>query len=72
MQSDRSSRQPEAQQALGEYQIAARSLQRGLLLAKQLGDDLRMASILGALGNIHIALGVVVFVVESKIPISFG
>ncbi len=47
----------EAQQALGEYRDAARTLNKGLVLAEERGDARPIALILGALGNIHIALG---------------
>jgi CHAT domain-containing protein len=47
----------QAQEALGEYGEAARSLEQARALAEPSGDEAWMAALLGALGNVHIALG---------------
>ena len=47
----------EAQQRIGEYRTAARNLVEALELAKQNPNNGQVAPVLGALGNIHIALG---------------
>jgi CHAT domain-containing protein len=47
----------DAQQAIGEYRDAARSLQTALALAEPTGDRAQVASILGSLGNVYIAIG---------------
>jgi len=47
----------EAQQGIGEYRDAGRSLQAALALAEPTGDRAQVALILGSLGNVHIAIG---------------
>ena len=47
----------QANQALGRYKEAGKNLDLALGLARKAGDQIQLASVLGALGNLYIATG---------------